>query len=156
MRPIKNFDEFISEGIIKKQTPDISRAKFLLKETEKSYLFVSRLIKNIGINDENANSIIKLCYDVIMELIRANMLMNGFNASGQGAHEAEVAYLKEIGFTENDVQFTNQLRYFRNGMLYYGTILDKDYAEKILEFINKIYPKLKKLVDENAKFSGEK
>lgn len=146
MKPAKNFKEFMDEGVAKRQTPDTSRARFLLKETEKSYKFVVSLVKVTAINDENANSIIKLCYDAIMELIRAKMLVDGLNASGQGAHEAEVSYLREIGFNENDVQFANQLRYFRNGILYYGTILDKEYAQKVLGFMNRIYPKLKRLV----------
>lgn len=54
-------------------------------------------------------------------------------------HEAEVAYLRVIEFDEKDVQFADQMRYFRNGMLYYGTLLDKEYAEKIIEFTKRIY-----------------
>jgi len=38
------------------------------------------------------------------------------------------------------------MRFFRNGMLYYGTILDEEYAEKVCNFLNKIYPKLKRLI----------
>ena len=70
------------------------------------------------------------------------MLEEGYNASGQGAHEAEVSYLRELGFKEKDIQFADQLRYFRNGMLYYGTILDDEYAKLIIEFTNKIYKQL--------------
>ena len=81
-----------------------------------------------------------------MEMVRAKMLVDGFSASGQGAHEAEVSYLREIGFSENSVQFANQLRYLRNGMLYYGKILDKEYAEKVMRFINETYPKLMKMI----------
>lgn len=146
MSPIKNFSEFIKEGVVKRQHTDLSRAKFLVKESEKSYLFVINVVKSIGINDDNANSIVKLCYDIIMELIRAEMLAHGYNAAGQGAHEAEVAYLREIGFNENDVQFANQLRYFRNRIMYYGKIMDKEYAERIFEFMNKAYPKLKDIL----------
>ena len=93
MNPIKNFNEFVKENIVKRQHADLSRAKFLTKESEKSYLFLVSIIKSIGINNDNANSIIKLSYDTIMELIRAEMLTHGYNAVGQGAHEAEVAYL---------------------------------------------------------------
>ena len=143
MNHIKNFSEFIKEGIVKRQYSDLSRARFLAKESEKSYIFLVSIIKNIGINDDNANSIIKISYDTIMELIRAEMLTHGYNAVGQGAHEAEVAYLRDIGFSENDVQFADQLRYFRNRIMYYGKILDKEYAEKVLEFMNKTYPKLR-------------
>ena len=63
------------------------------------------------------------------------MLLEGYNASGLGAHEAEVSYLRVLGFSENDVQFADQLRFFRNGMLYYGTMLDKEYA-KIAIIVN--------------------
>jgi len=52
-----------------------------------------------------------------------------------------------LGFNENDVQFANQLRFFRNGMIYYGTILDTEYAEKVIEFTKRIYLKLKKSLE---------
>ena len=82
-----------------------------------------------------------------MELARAKMLLEGYNSSGFGAHEAEVSYMRILGFNENDVQFANQLRFFRNGMIYYGTILDTEYAEKVIEFTKRIYLKLKKSLE---------
>jgi len=143
MKPIKSFESFIKSGIVKRQAPDISRANFLRKESEKSYLSLNKIVNEIGLNDDNASTIIKLCYDIVMELIRAKMFIKGFNSSGKGAHEAEVVYLRELGFNENDVQSMNELRYFRNGVVYYGKILDKHYAEKVLKILEKIYPKLK-------------
>jgi len=142
MRAIKSFDEFVKEGIVKKQGADKSRVEFLIKESENSYKFLMSVLEKIGVNDKNANDIIKDCYDIIMELIRAKMLLEGYNASGAGAHEAEVSYMRILGFDEKSVQFADQIRYFRNGMLYYGTILDKEYAEKVFEFLNKIRKKL--------------
>jgi len=142
MKPIRAFNEFIKEGIVKVQQPDISRANFLIKESEKAYSYLQDLIKKMSINNEGANSIIKLSYDTLMEIIRAKMLLKGFNASGFNAHESEVAYLRELNFSEVEVQFADQLRYFRNGIMYYGKILDKEYAEKVVEFLNQIYPKL--------------
>ncbi len=151
MRAIKSFDEFINQGIVKKQTPDRSRAKFLIKESEQNYSFLLELLQKFEINDKNANNIIKSCYDILMEMIRAKMLSEGYNATGQGAHEAEVSYMRTIGFAEKDVQFADQLRFFRNGMLYYGTILDKEYAQRVLElrvleFTKNNYPKLKQMI----------
>lgn len=142
MKPIKQFGEFIREGIVKKQTPDKSRAEFLVNESKRSYSFLLDSLKKIGITDNNANDYIKSCYDILMEIIRAKMLLNGYNATGYGAHESEISYMRSLGFNEKEVQFTNQIKYFRNGMLYYGTKLDKEYAEKVLEFLNKNYPKL--------------
>ena len=142
MRALKKFHEFIEEGIVVKQSPDRSRANSLLKESKNSYIVLKGIIQKIGIKDNNANYIIKNTYDIIMEIIRAKMFFQGYNSSGKGAHEAEVAYLRELGFKETEVKFANQLRYFRNGILYYGKNFDKEYAEKALDFLEKIYDKL--------------
>ena len=144
MKAIKQFDQFIKNGVVKKQSPDVSRAKFLEEESKNSYNFLQKKLIVFGISDETANDLIKSSYDIIMELIRSKMLLEGYNASGQGAHEAEVSYLRTLGFKEKDVQFADQLRYFRNGMLYYGTSLDEEYAQKVIDFTNKIFNELKK------------
>ena len=91
----------------------------------------------------NANSIIKDCYDILMELIRAKLLLDGYFASGSYAHKAEISYLRIIKFNEKEIFFMDQIRYFRNGILYYGTALDQEYAEKVIEFTKTFYPKLK-------------
>ena len=143
MKAIKPFHDFITRGIVKVQSPDKSRAAFLEKEAEQSYTYLLELLTKIGITNQNANNYVKHCYDIIMESIRAIMLLNGFNASGNNAHEAEVSYLRELEFSENDVQFADQIRFFRNGMTYYGTQLDKEYAEKVVTFTKKIYPSIK-------------
>jgi len=142
MRAIRNFEDFIKEKIVKKQSIDKSRAEFLIKESENSYNNLLEKIQKIKLSDDNANDFVKSCYDILMEIIRAKMLLGGYNASGFGAHEAEVSYMRVLGFDENNVQFADQIRFFRNGMLYYGTILDREYAEKVIEFTKKNYKKL--------------
>jgi len=146
MRAIRKFEEFVKENIAKRQSPDKSRAEFLITESENSYNSLLEMIEKIKIDHANSNMFVKSCYDIIMELIRAKMLLDGYNASGQGAHEAEVSYMRVLGFDEIEVQFADQMRFFRNGMLYYGTVLDKEYAEKTITFMKKIYAKLRKVV----------
>ncbi|PIN77147.1 hypothetical protein COV15_02975 [Candidatus Woesearchaeota archaeon CG10_big_fil_rev_8_21_14_0_10_34_12] len=146
MKAIKHFESFLEEGIVKKQFPDKSRAEFLIKEAEKGWQALLELNKKIGINENNANIYVKNCYDVIMEVIRAEMLLKGYNASGNEAHMAEVAYLRNLEFSEIDVQFLDQIRFFRNGMRYYGTIIDKEYAQKVFVFLEKNYHKIKNLI----------
>ena len=137
MKDLRDFEEFIKKGIIKKQSPDKSRAEFLFKEAENNYSFLLQLLEKFEITDENANSIIKSCYDILMEIIRAKMLLDGYNASGFDAHKAKIAYLRVLGFEENDVKFADKIRYYRNGMIYYGKAFDKEYAEKVLDFLDK-------------------
>lgn len=143
MKLPKEFEYYLNKGVIRKSSQDKPRAEFLIKESEVSLEGLKERIKIIGINDKNANSIIKDCYDIMLELIRAKLLLKGYSSSGSYAHEAEISYLKKLEFSENEVSFLNELRYFRNSVTYYGKILDKEYAKKVLQFLNKIYPKLK-------------
>ena len=142
MRPVRDFESFIRDGIVTKRSPDVARSKSLVMESECSYRFLIGVVEKMGTEDENANNIIKSAYDIVMELIRARMLLAGFDASGQGAHEAEVSYMRKLDFSEGDVRFADQLRYFRNGMTYYGKMLDREYAEKVLNFLEKVRSRL--------------
>lgn len=144
MRTLKIFKEYESEGIAKKVTPDNERARNLISESDRKKISLNEQIEKIGIKDENANDYIENCYDIIIYLLRAKMYQDGYTTSGQGAHEAEVAYMRILKIPEKEVQFMNQLRYYRNGILYYGTRMDKEYAEKVIEYTNKIIPKIKK------------
>ncbi|MAG07592.1 hypothetical protein CMI46_02145 [Candidatus Pacearchaeota archaeon] len=143
MRELKEFEEFLKKGIVKKQTPDEARAKDLNEEAERKFGSLNMILDKIGLSDENANDIIEICYDIVSYLIRAKMLLRGYSSSGAGAHEAEVAYLKTLNFSEEDVRFVNQLRYFRNGIMYYGKRFDKEYAEKVIDFMKKVRERLK-------------
>ena len=147
MRNLKPFEDFINEGIVKRVKADKERAKSLIKESERKMNSLNEQLEKIGVKDENANDYIEYCYDMIMYLIRAKLFSEGYIASGQGAHEAEISYLKILGFAEKDILFADQMRYFRNGILYYGTALDKEYAEKVIEFTKSISPKLKNILE---------
>jgi len=135
---LKDFDYYIEKGVVKKKAVDVGRAESLRRESENTYSSLVEYVKVIGFNIMNSNLVIKMAYDAVMELIRARMLFDGFVSSGYGAHEAEVSYLRKIGFSESDVQFVDRLRYFRNGILYYGKEFDEEYAEKVLNFLKRI------------------
>ena len=145
MKPLRKFEEFLKEGIIKKQRKDISRARSLIEEAEKRKRFFEEILNKIKVSDENANYFVENAYDIIMELIRSKLQLDGFKASGAYAHEAEVAYLRNLNFSEPEVRFANELRYFRNRIIYYGKRFDADYARRVLEFLDRVYPKLKQL-----------
>ncbi len=147
MKAIRQFNEFVQEHIVKRQSADTSRAAFLVKEADNGYRTLLEKIAKLPLTDTNANDYVKSCYDILMEMIRARMLLEGYHASGFGAHEAEVSFMREMGFDEKDVQCADQMRFFRNGMLYYGTILDAVYAEKVIGFTKRMYVKLKHMIE---------
>ena len=90
MRPLKDFDEFLKEGVVRKRTPDMPRARSLIEEAEKRNKFLNEILNKIGLLDKNANYFIENSYDILIELIRAKLLIEGFSSSGKGAHEANV------------------------------------------------------------------
>ncbi len=143
MRPLRIFEEFAKEGIARKVSPDMARARHLIHESEKRERFIRSAFEKLGISDDNANCFIENCFDALIELIRARSIADGFNCSGEGAHEAEVAYMRKLGFSEKDTRIMNELRYFRNGVTYYGKEFDKEQAEKMFDFMKKMYPLLK-------------
>ena len=114
MRNLKLFEEYIREGIVKRIRANNERAKSLVIESERKMSSLKERLEKIGIKNENANDYVEYCYDLMMHTVRAKLYLEGYYASGQGAHEAEVSYLRILGFTEKEVQFADQLRYFRN------------------------------------------
>lgn len=141
---IRLFEEFIEEGIVKRITPDKQRAANLYLESERKFSLLQKTINSMGVDNENANDFVEYCYNTIMFLIRAKMLEQGYISSGQGAHEAEVAFAQILDFTKPEIELLDKLRYFRNGILYYGKRFDKDYAAQVIEFTKKIFVRLKK------------
>lgn len=139
MRP---FASFVRDGIVRQRHTDSTRAAALREEAEKRRLFLQKMVQKIPIDDENANYFIETAYDIMMELIRSRLFAAGFKAAGIAAHEAEVSYLRELGCADADVRFANDLRYFRNGIVYYGKRLDAAYAHAVLAFLERLYAEL--------------
>ena len=148
MRLLKSFEEYKKEGIIRKDKADLERAKSMIIESSRKTRSMLLNLEKIGINSDNANDYAEQSYDILMFLIRARLYSEGYVSSGIGSHEAEVAYLRVIGVPEKEVMFINELRYLRNGMLYYGKPVDKEYAEKAITFAKKMMPRLKKMAEE--------
>jgi hypothetical protein len=154
---IKDFEEYLNEGIIIKISIDKQRAYNLILESERKYSILSEMINNLGIDDKKANDYIEFCYNILLFLIRSKMFLEGYYSSGKGAHEAEIAFIKEKGFSDYDLNFLDQLRYFRNGILYYGKRFDAEYAKKVIKFTKKNYLKLRKMIlKNNADFINKK
>ena len=123
----------------------------MFEESERKEASLKKILKLIGLSEENANDIIEYCYDIIMYVLRAKLYSEGLKSSGKSAHEAEVSYFKEIGFSDADTNFLDEARYLRNGVKYYGRRLSKEYAEKVVSFMDKVLPSLKKSVNEKIK-----
>jgi len=128
---MKDFKEFLRVGEARRQRPNIDRAKSLITEATQKKAYLELTIKTIPKGKRNPNVIAEQCYDIIMEILRAKMFLDGYTAGN--SHEAEVSYMKILGFNESETRYMDELRYYRNGTKYYGTILNIEYANKIIE-----------------------
>lgn len=141
---MKELKEFQKSMIVRKQSPNKERAKSLIAEATQKKEYLDITLKMIPKEKWNPNVISDQCYDILMELIRAKMFLDGYNAGN--SHEAEVSYMQVLGFDESETKNMDELRYYRNGTKYYGTVLNAEYAEKIIMFLDKMYPKLIKML----------
>jgi len=135
------FDYYMKKSIVRKISPDVSRADFLLEESKKSFKGLRLRIRKLGIDEFSANSIIKDVHDIIMQSLRAKMLLAGFSASENFAHEAEVSYMRPLKFSDFDISFVNTLRASRNRINYYGKIFEEKYAKECYNFLKSNHEK---------------
>ena len=138
---MKTFEEHIEDNIIIKISPDKERSENLYLESKRKLGYLDKKIEKLGFED-NCNDYVEDCYNILMYLIRSKMIFNGYNTTGKGAHEAEVSYSKKLGLNSMELEKLNNLRYFRNGILYYGKTFDKEYALDIIKFTKKIFKKM--------------
>lgn len=147
MSKTTDFDFYIEKKIVRKVSSNPIRAKDMIQKADKSLVFLKEIREKIGINNNNANDIITHCYNILMELVRAKLLKEGYKSSGNAAHEAEVSYMLKMGFSEKETEFLNELRSSRNKIMYYDNSFDEEYAKKVIEFLDSIYPRLKKIAE---------
>ena len=105
MNMVRDFEEFVSSGVVRKVSTNKERAKDLFLESERKMNSLKENIGKVGICDNNANDYVEYCYDILMFLIRSKLFLEGYSSSGHGAHEAEVSYTRKLGFNENEIRF---------------------------------------------------
>lgn len=134
-----NFEQFIEIGDVRKQHPDFSRADSLREEAAKRRAFLKELLEKLILKESNANYVIEIAYDLMIELVRARMLEEGFETR---SHEAEVSFLRRLDFSETELRLADELRRHRNKILYYGRNFGVPYAEQVLSFVESAYTRL--------------
>ena len=142
---LKSFKAYIEQGIVKRQDPNLSRATSLITESKSKKQYLEITLQLIPKEQLNANVIADQCYDILIELIRAKLQIDGYS-TGQ-SHEAEVSYLGILGFPIHDIKMMDELRYYRNGTKYYGVKLEMIYAEQIIKFMKEMYSRLLKILE---------
>ncbi len=130
-----NFEDFISQGKVRKGTPDIPKVNSLI-ETSKNHLL---FLKDQKITQISAGSIFVTYYEALREIIEAICLREGYKVY---SHEAFTYFLREKNEPILSQKFDN-LRKLRNSVNYYGEKVNMDEVESAKKEIIGIIKDLK-------------
>lgn len=136
-----SWKECVDKGIITKTIPDNERAVQMLEMANIRQEFWDK-----NIQDKFISLKVEAYYEIIKELILANIYQEGFNCTN---HICLIAYLKEkFQNFSFETEKINELRKVRNEISYRGFTIKKDYLERNeLEFKN-IIVELKKTLEQ--------
>lgn len=125
-----------------KITKDIERAKSLF-DLAKDRLKIIEILPR-----EKIYKIVEEYYEVIKELLTSLMYIEGYKTL---SHVKLIDYFdKNYGlFEDHEIKLINDLRKFRNGTLYYGELVKK-------EFLINNEKEIKQIINRLIKFIGEK
>lgn len=109
---MKDFDFFLTTNAVKKQHPDLHLAQATARES----LDRLEMAKSI-LHSQKPKYALENAYEAMRELIDAILFLQGYKSY---SHEASVAYLINLGFSEGETGQVDRLRKRRNSIKYYG------------------------------------
>lgn len=138
---MENWKECLEENFVLKISPDKAKAKSLIETANGRVDYV----KNIILNESNANYIFEDYYSSILEYLHALVILDGYKVIN---HLCLGYYLKEILKKEGLFRIFDDLRFKRNGLVYYGKRME---FEVSLDAINKCKKLIRELKESASK-----
>lgn len=148
---MNEFELYLKEGKVKRQTPDFELAGSLIEDSK---IRIEK-IKKPDIR-EFSKIAFENAYDAIRDILDALLAADGYKSY---SHEASIAYLKKYAFEDSTIKELDNFRYLRNSSKYYGKDVPEDDAVGILEFYQKYSEKIilaankKLIVQKNGQLS---
>ena len=124
---ILRFEYYLSKGVVKKCNKNCEKAKSLIKKARKR-IEVSQEIKIPSFRLEFA-------YEAIIEAIEALLSVEGYKSY---SHEADISFLRKVGFSEMVVLEVDRLRRKRHRSKYYGLEFSNNDANDAVRLAKKI------------------
>lgn len=143
---MKDFEYYIGEGEVKKQSPDRNLSDSLAQDARKRFNYSL----SQKLDEKSAKYIYEDIYDSLRAAIDALLALQGFKSY---SHAAGISFLKRFGFPDNELEFLEKMRKRRNGMKYYGKTCSVPQTKEAIDFARKTLQKLDGIL---AKISEEK
>ncbi len=133
-----NFEYYVQQGVVKRKRVDKELAKSLLKTSKDRFAFAKEIV------GKHPKYALEMAYEAIIEIIDALLALEGYKS---WSHEANLAFLSKIGFSEVEIRKLDVSRRKRHSSKYYGKDFDAEEVADELDFLEKIFRKLEKVVE---------
>jgi len=134
---MEQFEYYLKKKLVRKMSPNLERAKFLIKDGNERIRDARTLDKN-----KLSKMIFEYIYDALRDFCDAILLIDGYKSY---SHEASISYLSKKGFDIATVKQLDNFRYKRNGSKYYGGQISFEEAKEIISFYLKTKIKFNQL-----------
>lgn len=112
------FENFITEGKVRRRTPDLQLAKALVRMAESSL----QAMGTLPVTAASASPIMVAFYEALRQVVEAMAVRDGFRVY---SHEALTAFLEQKKAASAAAAF-DRFRRIRNGINYYGNPVDPE------------------------------
>ena len=135
---VKDFEFFLTNGDVKKQSPNKNLAFATFKDGLERIEFAKQLLHKV-----KPKYVLENAYEAMREASDAVLYLRGFKSF---SHEASISYLTGEDFNEQDIIEFDRFRRIRNGIKYYGKDCDISDAELAIKLADKIINKIKEKI----------
>ena len=143
---MKDFNFYLKNDLVKKKEVDIFEAEALIKKAEKR---INYSIKGREINQNNSSFIFEEIYECLREAFQSLMSLKGYKPY---SHEVIFVFLKKFyNFDDFDIMNFDKYRILRNKSMYNGEEISVEKCKESLDFLLKMFPKIKKEFDKKDK-----
>ena len=142
---IQTFEFYLQKNKVVKISPNPETAQSLMNSVDERTKFLKTIDQSFP------NMIFETVYEIIRESINALMLLEGYKPY---SHEVTISFLEKFHknkFLEYDLTTLNDLRIKRNNSFYQGEKISSEFAEKSIQFLEEILPKIKSLFNHKIK-----
>jgi hypothetical protein len=140
---MKDFDYYLNEGKVKKQSKDKEFAISLRNDA------VNRAGKVLKLDIKEFSKIIfENIYESLRELLDAALALEGYKSY---SHEASIAHIKKFGIDDSVLLQLDDFRYKRNSSKYYGKEISEEDAREIIAFYKENSNRIKDIIERLCK-----
>ena len=130
------FSDFISEGKVRKATPDKLMAQSIIRNTFEDLKFLDQT----KLTELSKRKLVTNYYDSLRSLLEAVSLLRGYKIY---SHEAFTPFIEEkLNDKVLSIKF-DRFRRIRNGLNYYGKSIDLNEAKGIIYELKKVIERIK-------------